>query len=401
MTCLVRMQCRLTGAMRQLAAHRALSSRGHAGAGTASGTVTSTGSNRRPGDPASGAAGSSLSRACKLPMRPLPLFVDDRFPGPEPRVSASLLGNAIDLNGLRTRLQELGCPTGMWQGQVLFCGSSEGLGQQQCSAVFLPDGCAVCWHMSRETEQFVLELASSSPAQRRRPTRLGVLEVVLEGSRSALEDSEPLATEELDVVDAVEGARTVLDPHDGSLRLTTCEETRASHQLGLSLGLAVAVRLDALETKIERRLQADWQDMRADVRLIVNLSGVSHRIFVEENVLHEMRNELNSEAGLLDAPDLLWEHALAERLYDQVVSHFDVRRRRALLNERLSYSLDYLHTLGEHVRHLYSVRLERMIIVLIALELGVGIMGLTHEYHRGEQDKRDWASASGCVRDAS
>ena len=80
---------------------------------------------------------------------------------------------------------------------------------------------------------------------------------------------------------------------------------------------------------------------------------------------------------LLDyVTDLLREQAHAERLYDQVVAHFDVRRRTTLLNERLSYSMDFLHTLGEHVRHLYSVRLETMIIVIIALELAVGIMGL-------------------------
>merc|ERR1712019_16637 len=90
---------------------------------------------------------------------------------------------------------------------------------------------------------------------------------------------------------------------------------------------------------------------------------------------------LNSEAGVLDAPDLLWDHALAERLYDQVVAHFDVRRRTALLNERLSYSLDYLQTLGEHVRHQYSVRLERAIIVIIFLELCVGVMSYRHMSH--------------------
>jgi len=115
---------------------------------------------------------------------------------------------------------------------------------------------------------------------------------------------------------------------------------------------------------------------RWDTRL--NPSRVSHRIFLTEKGLHELRYELNSEAGLLDAPELLWDHALAERLFDQVVAHFDVKRRKAQLNERLSYSLDHLHTLGEHVKHQYSVRLERIIIILIFLELCVGILG--HDY---------------------
>merc|ERR1740121_3551815 len=111
-----------------------------------------------------------------------------------------------------------------------------------------------------------------------------------------MEDSEPLAMEELEAVDADDGAGTVFDPHDGTLRLTTSIQTRSSHQLGLSLGLAVAVRLDALERKIERRLDADWKDMRSQARHAMNLSGVSHRIFEAENVIHELRYELNSEA---------------------------------------------------------------------------------------------------------
>merc|ERR1719215_539453 len=152
--------------------------------------------------------------------------------------------------------------------------------------------------------------------------------------------------------------------------------------LGLSLGLAVAVRLDALERRIDSRLEADWRNI--DVHKSLNLSGITHRIFESETGLHELRYELNSEAGLLDAPDLLWEHARAERLYDKVVSHFDVKRRTTLLNERLSYSFDHLHTLGEHVRHLYSVRLERIIIVLIFWELCVGIIGLTHEHFKDD-----------------
>merc|ERR1719316_1609317 len=214
-------------------------------------------------------------------------------------------------------------------------------------------------------------MAASTPAERRRRPSWPS-----ERSESGVARMEelgfvvPAATEELDVYDAPDGLITALDAQDGTIRLTRDIWSRTSHMLGVSLGLAVAVRLDALERRIDARLEAEWRNMHEEVRKSsFNLSGVSNNIFVAETGLHELRYALNSEAGPLDAPDLLWDHALAERLYDQVVAHFDIRRRTALLNERLSYSLDYLHTLGEHVRHGYSVRLERMIIVLIFLEL--------------------------------
>eukprot|EP00930_Biecheleria_cincta_P055926 TRINITY_DN42173_c0_g1_i1.p1 TRINITY_DN42173_c0_g1~~TRINITY_DN42173_c0_g1_i1.p1 ORF type:complete len:389 (-),score=70.26 TRINITY_DN42173_c0_g1_i1:24-1190(-) len=326
------------------------------------------------------ASGTSDSFARAASSLQLPSFEDDAYAGPEPRVAAHLLGKPVKLQHLRERLLELGCPTGMWQGQVLLCGSSAALGQQRCSAVILPDGCVICWHMSRKTEHIILELAAGCPANRRTPTSLGALNLVLEGHLQPSADGEPIASETMEVVDARNGAVTKIDKEDGCIHLTSNPEERGSDQLAVSLGMAVAVRLEALEKKIERQLEADWQALQKETRklrhMMLNLSNISHRIFVDENMIHSMRYELNAQAGLLDPPELLWEHAPAERLYDKVVAHFDVRRRTSLLNERLSYSLDYLHTLGEHMRHLHSVRLERMIIVLITFELGVGVMGL-------------------------
>lgn len=302
-------------------------------------------------------------------------FVDGRFPGPEPHVAAFMLGNAIDLKALRERLTELKVPTALWHG-FLFCGSSAELGQQRCSAVFLPDGCAVCWHMSRATELLVLKLAASSPRRRQGPGHF-----CWQGDGpSPIERMEqlglaaPLAEERLDVADAPPGVITALDPQDGAVKLARDTAGRPSHQLGISLGLAVAVRLDSLERQIEAKLEDNWREMNREALSSLNLSAVSHRIFVMETNLHDLRYELNSEAGRVNAPDLLGEHALAERLYDQVLAHLDTRRRTALLNERLSYSLDYLHTLSEHVRHQYSVRLEIIIILLIFFELCVGVV---------------------------
>jgi len=310
-------------------------------------------------------------------VNPLPSFLDNRFPGPDPHVAAFFLPNGIVLSQLRQKLKELGCPTVLWQGQLLFCGSSAELGQQRCSAIFLPDGCAVCWHMSRATELLVLKLAANCPGPRRGPTHWAKFGGPVPFERmEQLGLSAPLAEERLEVSDAPAGVITAVDPQDGSVKLTRDPLARASHQLGIALGLAVAVRLDALERQIEAKLEDNWREISKEAKKTLNLTAVSHRIFVMETGLHDLRYELNSEAGFVDAPDLLWEHALAERLYDQVLTHHDTRRRTAALNERLSYSLDYLHSLSEHVRHGYSVRLERIIIILIFFELCVGLASL-------------------------
>merc|ERR1712157_394247 len=110
---------------------------------------------------------------------------------------------------------------------------------------------------------------------------------------------------------------TTLDPEDGLLRLTRERRARASHQLGVSLGLAAAVRLEALERKIEERLEVEA--IGEEVNHALNLSKLSERIFGAEKGLHALRYELNSEASVLEASDVLSENSLAERLYDQVL----------------------------------------------------------------------------------
>ncbi|CAJ1416831.1 unnamed protein product [Effrenium voratum] len=279
------------------------------------------------------------------------------------QVSAHLLGQSIRLRQLRERLAELGGQLTTWQGQVLVCSGSNS--EPNCSAVFLANGCVVCWHTSETTQKQLLQLAAECPATRRGPVNLGALQLVLEGRLQPQEDGEPIASESMELLDAPAGASTQLKS-DGCLHLSIDPEVRRTHQVAISLGMAVAVRLESLETKIERQLESDWKALQKEVARLedpwtvsTSLKDVSHRIFKYEHMLHRMRYELNAEAGLLDPPELLWEQPIAEKLHDQVVAHFDVRRRTTLLNERLSYSLDYLHTLGEHVRHLYSVRLER------------------------------------------
>jgi len=323
------------------------------------------------------AQSSTPRRPPKALVKPLPPFVDHRFPGPEPHVAAFFLPKGINLTQLKQKLTEMGCPTVMLQNQILFSGSSEQVGQQRCHAIFMPDGSAVCWHMSRQTELLILKVAASCSGPRRGPSRWTKLGGPLPSERmDELGLSTPLAEERLEVMDAPPSVVTDVNAQDGSVRLTRDPFMRPQHELGISLGLAAAARLDALEHQIETKLEENWRDIPREAKRTINLSSVSHRIFVMETSLHDLRYELNSEAGCVDAPDILWDHAMPERLYEAVLIHHDTRRRTAALNERVSYSLDYLNSLNEHVRHQYSVRLEVIIIVLIFFELCVGVFGV-------------------------
>lgn len=306
-------------------------------------------------------------------------------------ISADLMRQPISLKHVRELVSTERTTTLKWgQGKVLVCCGLEavpgGTAEPEATAVFLAEGCVVCWQSSDAQRKRMLEIADrclESPRARGfRHSRTSSLELwIVQGDQPR----KVISSETLDMAEAAPGQKTHLNSN-GQLMLTVDPEVRVTDQVAVSLGMAVAVRLESLEEKIERLLEEDWKALERLIKrledpwyLMVSLKDVSHRIFKYEHVIHKLRYELNAEARLLDSPDLLWENAMAEKLHDKVVAHFDVRRRTEILNQRLSYSLDYLHTLGEHVRHLYSVRLERMIIILITLELGVGLISLSAE----------------------
>ena len=129
---------------------------------------------------------------------------------------------------------------------------------------------------------------------------------------------------------------------------------------------------------IERTLESEFAKMRGVSEGMVQthftpLTVLHAAIFNASKELHELRYELTSGGLQKDLPDILWEHEHLEGLYDTAVEHFDIPARVDKLNARINYHFDFLHTIGEYVRHKHSSRLEGIIIAIIGLELALGI----------------------------
>ncbi|CAE7707310.1 Rmnd1 [Symbiodinium pilosum] len=74
-------------------------------------------------------------------------------------------------------------------------------------------------------------------------------------------ESEPLASESMDFVyehPDDPGGETRLDKNTGQLHLKASQNGNLE-QIAISLGMDVAVRLDALETYIENKIKEDWK----------------------------------------------------------------------------------------------------------------------------------------------
>ncbi|KAF4660659.1 hypothetical protein FOZ61_003850 [Perkinsus olseni] len=295
--------------------------------------------------------------------------------------------------------------------------------EQSRTAVFFRDNALVTWCTSPEEDDGLASVAQGFWRREEeddlQPTDVTRPDPSLSSARGLSE--EVMAVEQMDARDASIDGRgaqssvmttTAASPHllrksslkkaatrrhlpvkieskvvDGVLYITPQDTQRSSEMLVASLALASASRLNVVEAKIERFLKAKHSEMNtlaANLRSW-HLNSVSDEIFKSERVLHSLRYQLNlGEADLLDVPEILWEFDGSERLFEQVVNNFDLKRRIGLLNLRLSYHSDFMAAFGEHVRHRHSNRLEKIIIILIAFETALAL------YHGPPEAVTNW-----------
>ena len=100
--------------------------------------------------------------------------------------------------------------------------------------------------------------------------------------------------------------------------------------------------------------------------------------------LLSIRAQLNLYSELTDSlPDLFWDsrHELGlEGYYDQVGRALDINIRIKVLNEKMDYAQEIASVLRQHLSEAHGVRLEWIIIALIAVEVFFALQREVKEY---------------------
>eukprot|EP00916_Digyalum_oweni_P000981 GHVL01001963.1.p1 GENE.GHVL01001963.1~~GHVL01001963.1.p1 ORF type:complete len:330 (+),score=39.61 GHVL01001963.1:704-1693(+) len=274
--------------------------------------------------------------------------------GPSDRVSAHYLGGQFMLKKLSAELIDHGMQVAHTE-NYLFAQLSGNIGQHSCSAVIFKLGCVVFWHMNTDTESRVMRF--------------------VENHHKSICRNEEAKYPELS-----EAMISVLDINEGPTRCLvdriclTSSDSRQIDELALSFALASAVRLNVLETLIECDIENIRQQLQEKIKKkYLSWGKVSDYLFSTAQQLHDRRYQLNIENGLLEVPDELWELPIQESLYEKLSKQYDLHQRVTLLNAKLNWSFDCLSTFKDQVHHEYSARLEKIIIILIAMELAFSI----------------------------
>lgn len=151
-------------------------------------------------------------------------------------------------------------------------------------------------------------------------------------------------------------------------------------KVAFSSGLARSTKLAVLESLL--------QENNASNKSVVDMLSRGGRlprsrslILQKTGQLLNIRAQLNLYSELTDSlPDLFWDSRSElelEKYYDHVGRALDINIRVKEFNEKMNYAQEIANVLREALNERHSVRLEWIIIILIAVEIGFNVL---HEF---------------------
>ena len=164
-------------------------------------------------------------------------------------------------------------------------------------------------------------------------------------------------------------------------------------KIAFSSGLARSTKLAVLESLLGNYFESTKSipaELSRGGRMPFSRSFISQKT----GQLLSIRAQLNLYSELTDSlPDLFWDsrHELGlEGYYDQVSKALDTNIRIKVLNEKMDYAQEIASVLRQHLSEVHGVRLEWIIIALIAVEV---VFAIRNEVR--DQTERQRAEAVG------
>lgn len=160
------------------------------------------------------------------------------------------------------------------------------------------------------------------------------------------------------------------DIHDDEIYLDTDDHM---HKLAISYALAQSIQLSHYEKAIEVTIDNTTPTIE---NLIRNgkLSISQTELMKLVGKLFQQRSYLNLHSELIGVPDSIWQFDALERIYDKVYRYYDMEPRIAILNQRLDLIQELLELFNEILKRKHQDKLELIVIILIAVQVGISVI---------------------------
>ncbi len=169
------------------------------------------------------------------------------------------------------------------------------------------------------------------------------------------------------------GEETTIDTHERyRLDIITLDSEDAQIKLAISYGLGQSIKLEAFEEAIKEAIKKN-NHLPEEIasRGLISLSR--RAIFKRIGEIFIARSSININIEYLDAPEFFWRNPSLEPYYIMTKKFLDIPSRVMALNQKLDVLQELLDILNSQVQHRYSIMLESIIILLIAVEIIISL----------------------------
>uniref|UniRef100_A0A672FS84 DUF155 domain-containing protein n=1 Tax=Salarias fasciatus TaxID=181472 RepID=A0A672FS84_SALFA len=142
-------------------------------------------------------------------------------------------------------------------------------------------------------------------------------------------------------------------------------------KFAFSNALCLSVKLAIWEVSLDdfvESIQSIPETLKSGSRVRLSSADVMQKI----GELLSLRHVINLRSDLLLTPDFYWDRENLERLYEQTCRFLSISRRVNVVNEKLQHCSQLTDLMRSHLSEKHSLRLERMIVFLITIEVRAG-----------------------------
>jgi len=139
-------------------------------------------------------------------------------------------------------------------------------------------------------------------------------------------------------------------------------------QFATSHAVALSVKLGVWEATLDQYIKSvSW--VTDSMRRGENIQLTRDQVFRKTGEIYSLKHRINLSSDLLDLPDVYWDRHNQEVLFLSLTSFLNLRKRTAVMNEKLNNCCELMNLLAGHMNDKHHVRLEWMIIILILVEV--------------------------------
>ncbi|EIJ87591.1 hypothetical protein NEPAR06_1424 [Nematocida parisii] len=143
----------------------------------------------------------------------------------------------------------------------------------------------------------------------------------------------------------------------------------------ISNALAQSTKLDVFERHAERTIES-VRGLPDEIVAKGFTTRKREEVVKLIGVLHRLKFNLNLSTNILDTPEILWYYPNYTSLYESFKLYLELKSRTEIVNQKCDVIHEILTLLSTHINTMSGERLEKIIIILITLEIGIGLVSM-------------------------